>query len=139
MAELRARDSVSARALEFTILTAARTSEALGAKWSEIDLDGGVWTVPADRMKGGKEHEVPLSKQVLEILEGLRRKRDGYVFPGANAKAPLSNMAMLEPLRGMDVAIGLVIGLIMRVRSLSTLWRIRLKTGLRLLTAAVML
>ena len=102
MAELRGRDSISARALEFTILTAARTSEAIGAKWSEIDLDAGVWTVPAERMKGGKEHQVPLSKRALAILEDLPRERGGYVFPGARAKSPLSNMAMLELLRGMD-------------------------------------
>ena len=102
MAELRSRDSISARALEFTILTAARTSEAIGAKWSEFDLDAGVWTIPAERMKGGKEHQVPLSKRALAILENLPRERGGYVFPGARAKSPLSNMAMLELLRGMD-------------------------------------
>ena len=102
MAELRDRDSISARALEFAILTAARTSEVIGAKWPEIDLDAGVWTVPAERMKGGKEHQVPLSKRAIAILEGLPRERGGYVFPGAKAKAPLSNMAMLELLRGMD-------------------------------------
>ena len=66
MGELRERNSVSARALEFTILTAARTSETIGAKWSEIDLDAGVWTIPAERMKAGKEHEVPLSKRALD-------------------------------------------------------------------------
>jgi integrase len=102
MAELRKRDSVSARALEFTILTAARTGEAIGAKWSEIDLDAGVWAVPADRMKAGREHEVPLSKRAIEILNELPREKDGYVFPGAKAKAPLSNMAMLELVRGMN-------------------------------------
>ena len=93
MAELRGRDTISAR---------ARTSEVIGAKWSEIDLDAGVWTVPVERMKGGKEHQVPLSKRAIEILESLPRERGGYVFPGAKAKAPLSNMAMLELLRGMD-------------------------------------
>jgi integrase len=102
MAELRGRDTISARALEFTVLTAARTSEVIGAKWSEIDLDAGVWTVPVERMKGGKEHQVPLSTRAIEILESLPRERGGYVFPGAKAKAPLSNMAMLELLRGMD-------------------------------------
>jgi integrase len=102
MAALRNRDSISARALEFTILTAARTSEVIGAKWSELDLDAGVWTIPAERMKGGKEHQVPLSKRAISILEELPRERGGYVFPGARAKAPLSNMAMLELLRGMD-------------------------------------
>jgi integrase len=102
MSGLRDRDSISARALEFTILTAARTSEVIGAKWSEFDLVSGVWTVPAERMKGGKEHQVPLSKRAIAILNDLPRERGGYVFPGAKAKAPLSNMAMLELLKGMD-------------------------------------
>ena len=102
MSELRGRDSISARALEFAILTAARTGEVIGAKWSEIAIDAGVWTVPAERMKGAKEHQVPLSKRAIAILEDLPRERGGYVFPGAKAKAPLSNMAMLELLRGMD-------------------------------------
>lgn len=101
MAELRDRKSVSARALEFTILTAARTSETIEAKWNEIDLDRAVWTVPAERMKGAKEHEVPLSTRVVQLLGDLPRERGGYVFPGAKAKAPLSNMAMLQLLRGM--------------------------------------
>jgi integrase len=66
MAELSERDSISARALEFAVLTAARTSEVIGAKWGEFDIDAGVWTVPADRMKAGKEHQVPLSKRAIE-------------------------------------------------------------------------
>jgi integrase len=102
MSALRSRHSISARALEFTILTAARTNEVIGARWPEFDLDAGVWTVPAERMKGGKEHQVPLSKRAIAILEELPRERGGYVFPGAKAKGPLSNMAMLELLRGMD-------------------------------------
>lgn len=102
MEELRSRDSISARALEFAILTAARTGEVIGAKWSEIDLEEGVWTVPAERMKGGKEHQVPLSKRAVAILEDLPRERGGHVFPGSKAKAPLSNMAMLQLLRGID-------------------------------------
>lgn len=102
MAELRERQGISARALEFTILTAARTSEAIGARWSEIDIEAKVWTVPAERMKGGKEHQVPLSERAVEILKSLpREKGSPYVFPGARAKQPLSNMAMLELLRGM--------------------------------------
>lgn len=102
MADLRARDSISARALEFTILCAARTGEAIGAKWDEIDIDGKVWIVPADRMKAGKEHRVPLSDRVVEILRNLPRERgSSYVFPGARAKSALSNMAMLELVRGM--------------------------------------
>ena len=101
MAELRENESISARALEFTILTAARTGETIGAKWSEIDLDAAVWTVPGERMKGGKEHEVPLSKEAVTLLENLPREKGGYMFPGARAKKPLSNMAMLQLLRGI--------------------------------------
>lgn len=100
IADLQERDSISARALEFTILTAARTGEALGARWEEID--GDVWTIPAGRMKAGKPHEVPLSKRALAILEEMpREKGNRHIFPGAKAKSPLSNMAMLELLRGM--------------------------------------
>jgi integrase len=84
------RDRVSAVALEFTILTAARTPEVIGARWSEIDLDAGVWTVSAERMKGSKEHQVPLSKRAIALLEDLSRERGGFVFVGARAKAPLS-------------------------------------------------
>lgn len=101
MAELEQRNSISARALEFTILTVARTGDTIGAKWKEIDLEAGVWTVSDGRHKTGKEFEIPLSKRALAILEDLPRENGGYVFPGSKAKAPLSNMAMLELLRGM--------------------------------------
>ncbi|WP_428660485.1 tyrosine-type recombinase/integrase [Reyranella sp.] len=102
MAELRQRDSISARALEFTVLCAARTGETIGATWPEIDLDGKVWTVPAARMKAGKDHRVPLSDRVVEILRDLPREKGApYVFPGGKEKSPLSNMAMLELVRGM--------------------------------------
>ena len=102
MVELRQRVGISARALEFTILTAARTGEVVGATWSEIDLRAKVWTVPAARMKGGREHRVPLSKRALEILKALPRE-DGnaHIFIGAHARKGLSNMSMLELLRGM--------------------------------------
>lgn len=100
MAELRAREGASARALEFTILTAARTGEAIGARWCEFDPGAKLWTVPADRMKAGKEHRVPLSERALAIVEA--QPRDGeYVFGGREPGRPLSNMAMLELLRGM--------------------------------------
>ena len=89
IAALRERKSISARALEFTILTAARTSEAIGAKWSEIDLDAAVWTIPARRMKGDRQHQVPLSQSVLGLLETLPREAGGYVFPGVPAMAAL--------------------------------------------------
>lgn len=94
MAELRNRDSISARALEFTILTCARTGEIIGAAWSEIDLKARTWTIPAARMKAGKEHKVPLCDRAVEILRGLPRH--------AEKMFPLSNMAMLELLRGMN-------------------------------------
>jgi integrase len=101
MADLRARPGISARTLEFTILTVARTADTIGAKWKEIDLEAGVWTVSDGRHKTGKDFEIPLSKRAIEILQALPREKGGYVFPGAKAKAPLSNMAMLELLRGM--------------------------------------
>jgi integrase len=100
MAELRKRDSISARALEFTILTAARTSETIGATWNEINLDEAVWTIPADRMKSPRPHRVPLSREAVVLLRDLPRVRGNkHVFPGT--RASLSNMAMLELLRGM--------------------------------------
>jgi integrase len=96
------RDATAARALEFAILTATRTGEVIGAKWSEIDLVGKVWTTAADRMKSGREHRVPLSKAALEILEGMRKITDcDYVFPGERHDT-LSNMALLMLLRRMD-------------------------------------
>jgi len=99
-AELRARNEISARALEFTILTAARTNETLGAQWSEIDLKARLWTVPGVRMKSGKTHVVPLSDRTIEILESVQRVRGcPFVFPGA--KQSLSHTAMLKILRGM--------------------------------------
>src|SRR6516165_1178811 len=102
MRELRERDSISARALEFTILTAARTSEVLGAKRQEADLADKTWTVPSERMKGGREHRVPLSERALEILQDLQREHGNpHVFPGGKSGAPLSQMAMLQLLRGM--------------------------------------
>jgi integrase len=102
MAELRERNGISARALEFLILTAARTGEVIGAKWDEIDLHAKVWTIPADRMKAGKEHRVPLSDRAIQILSEVpAEKGSPYVFPGTKAKSPLSNMSMLEMVRGM--------------------------------------
>ena len=100
MATLRAKKGASARALEFAILTAARTGEAIGAKWAEIDLDAKLWTIPAGRMKAAREHRVPLSDRVLAILETLPGEGE-YVFAGARESKPLSNMALLELMRGM--------------------------------------
>lgn len=100
MADLRDRPSVSAKALEFTILTAARTGETIGAKWPEIDFKAAMWIVPAERMKAGKEHRVPLSRRAVELLESLPREGE-FVFMGGKAGKPLSNMALLELMRGM--------------------------------------
>jgi integrase len=94
MAELRERDSLSALALEFTILTAARTSEVIGATWDEIDLDAKVWTIPAGRMKAGAQHKIPLCERALLILREVPRGAGARIFP-------LSNMAMLELVRGI--------------------------------------
>jgi integrase len=106
MNSLRERPATAARALEFAILTAARTGEVLGATWSEIDLKAEVWTVPAKRMKAGKEHRVPLTGRALEILRAMRgdqKKPEGYVFPGERRDQPLSSMALLMLLRRMNV------------------------------------
>ena len=103
MAELRAIGGIAARALEFTILTAARTGEAVGARWGEINFPDRLWTVPGERMKAGKEHRVPLSNAALAILGDLAAIRsDDHVFPGGRVGRPLSNMAMLMLLRRMS-------------------------------------
>lgn len=96
---LRTQEGVAARALEFTILTAARTGEAIGARWEEFDLDQALWTIPAARTKVHREHRVPLAPRVVEILRALPQEGD-YVFPGWRQE-PLSNMAMLELLKRM--------------------------------------
>lgn len=102
MGELRERDSVSARALEFLILTASRTGEVVGMQWSEVDLKNRLWTVPPERMKSLREHRVPLSDRAVEILKGMPTERgNDFVFIGGKAGEGLSNMAMLELLRGM--------------------------------------
>lgn len=100
MAELRIRPDSSARALEFTVLTAARTNETIGAVRDEFDLVQKVWSRSAERMKAKKAHRVPLSVRAVEIVESMKHNH-AYVFPGAFIDRPLSNMAMLELLRGM--------------------------------------
>src|SRR5262249_16530412 len=95
MEKLRDKDSLSAKALEFTILTAARTNETIGMKWDEIDFAHKVWTIPAQRMKASREHRVPLSDRAIAVLSSVPRNGSALVFP-------LSNMAMLELLKGMD-------------------------------------
>ncbi|MDK9697152.1 MAG: tyrosine-type recombinase/integrase [Siculibacillus sp.] len=105
---LRARDAVAARALEFLILTATRAGEVFGATWGEIDTTAKVWTIPANRMKAGKEHRVPLTARALAILAEIAalRTKDGdttaFVFPGGRAGRPLSNMAFKQLLVRME-------------------------------------
>ena len=107
MAVLRGRPAMSARALEFTILTAARTSETLQATWSEFDLTARLWTVPGNRMKAGKEHRVPLNDPALQILSALAKETGAepgaYVFPSNQPDRPLSGMSMAMLLRRMKV------------------------------------
>ena len=107
MVALRRQESVAARALEFNILTAARTGETIGATWREIDLAAKTWTVPGRRIKAGKEHRAPLSSRALEILATMKKlagndvAADAFVFPGAKHGRSLSNMALLMLLRRM--------------------------------------
>lgn len=107
MARLLALDSVSARALEFAILTAARSGEVIGATWAEVDLAAAIWTVPASRMKAGTEHRVPLSPRAVAILGEVkalntRERADAPLFPNGRGNQ-LSNMAMLMVLRRLDL------------------------------------
>ena len=102
MTALRRREGFAPRALEFVILTAARTGEGLGARWHELDLEAGLWTIPAERMKGGREHRVPLPKRVVAMLKELAALRlNEFVFPGLKRGRPLSSMRLLMLLRDM--------------------------------------
>jgi integrase len=104
IAKLRKREASAALALELCILTAARSGEILGMQWSEIDLDKGIWTVPANRMKAGREHRVPLSPRAVAMLCELGTLKTGaFVFPGQVRDKPLSNMAMEMILRRMKI------------------------------------
>jgi len=105
MAALAERDGISAQALRFVILTAARTGEARGMRWREVDLDAKVWVVPGDRMKAGKLHRVPLSPAALAILAEVRplmKQSSDLVFPGGRQNKPLSDMALSEVVRRMN-------------------------------------
>ncbi len=107
LAALRMQAGIGARALEFAILTAARSGEVLGARWGEVDMLAKVWTVPAARMKAGREHRVPLAAPALAVLSAMAKLRtvgspDVHVFPGARPGRPLSIMAMAMVLRRME-------------------------------------
>lgn len=100
MAELRKQEGTAARAVEFAILTAARSGEVRGATWREFDLDAALWTIPAERMKAGREHRVPLSSAALALLNSALRTGD-HVFPGMKRGAGLSDMSLTAVLRRM--------------------------------------
>ena len=102
MEALRGQEGIAARALEFLILTAARTGEIIGARWDEVDLDERVWVIPEARMKAGREHRVPLSGAALAIVKQMNEIRESdFIFPGGKKGRPLSNMAMLAVLKRM--------------------------------------
>lgn len=101
---LRSQTGIASRALEFTILAAARTNETIGATWQEFDLKAGIWTIPAERMKAKKEHRIPLSDRAMELIKEmlpLKSSDTGPVFPSPKGK-PLSNMALLAVLKRME-------------------------------------
>ena len=101
MSDLRSRDGVAAAALEFLILTAARTSEVIGARWNEIDWAARMWTIPASRMKGAREHRVPLSPAALAILDRMKACGGEFIFPSSASGRGLWNMALLKQLKRM--------------------------------------
>ena len=99
---LRTHSGTAAQALEFVILTAARVSEAVGATWAEIDLQGATWTIPGARIKSGKEHRIPLSNVALKLLKRLdATKQNEFVFPGHKLGKPLTIAAPMKLLRDM--------------------------------------
>jgi integrase len=110
VSDLRSQEGTAARALEFVILTAARTNEVIGATWGEIDVTNKVWTIPADRRKAKREHRVPLSARAVEILDEMKKiagkgvARGAPVFPNERNGKPLSNMACSMLLRRMERA-----------------------------------
>ncbi len=104
LTRLRQADGFGARALEFAVLTAARSGEVLGAMWNEIDLKAKVWTIPAARMKAGREHRVPLSAPALAILEAMAKVRSGdFVFPGRRSGQPLGATAIRDAMQSLKV------------------------------------
>lgn len=103
MAALKASTDLSSIAVKLTVLCALRTSEVLGGCWGEVDFKEEIWTIPAARMKAGRQHRVPLSQPVLDMLRSLKtQSRSELLFPGRTTGRPLSNMAMLQKIRGMD-------------------------------------
>ncbi|MCH2078865.1 MAG: site-specific integrase, partial [Rhodobacteraceae bacterium] len=102
-AGLEGRSAIAAKALMFTCLTGSRTGEVLGMRWEEINFEARLWTCPAERMKGGEEHRVPLTDAMIAILEPLMARGSDVVFEGQRRHEALSNMSMLMLLRRMGV------------------------------------
>lgn len=106
MSDLEQNSSISSQALQFLILTATRTSEVINATWTEIDSGKGIWTIPPHRMKARREHRVPLSDKAMQILNTVPRINENpYIFPGSRFNKPLSNMALLQLMRGMGFGV----------------------------------
>lgn len=102
MAELREREGIAALALAFAVLTAARSGEVRGARWSEIDLENALWTIPGPRMKAGRPHRVPLTGDALALLEKVRGLDKGLVFPGLKRGKPMSDMTLSAVVKRME-------------------------------------
>lgn len=106
MTDLRKQAGIGARALEFAILTAARSGEVRGMTWREVDLDAGIWVIPGDRMKVGNEHRVPMTAQTIKLLLAIKGetspKADDLVFPGMRSGKPLSDMSLTAVLKRMN-------------------------------------
>ncbi|KAJ01414.1 tyrosine-type recombinase/integrase, partial [Sulfitobacter mediterraneus] len=102
-ADLRTRNAMAAKALMFTCLTGSRTSEVLDLRWEEINFDAQIWNCPDLRMKTGEEHRVPLTDEMLAVIEPLQAMQSDYVFEGQKRHKPLSNMSMMMLLRRMQV------------------------------------
>ena len=106
MQKLRLHDGTSALCLEFAILTATRSGEALQAAWSEIDVAAATWTIPKERMKAAREHRVPLTKAALAVLAKAEERREGlFVFPGVRSGRPMTDMALTMLLRGIRTGV----------------------------------
>ena len=103
MAKLSARKDTSAKALEFTIFTAARTNEVIGARWSEFDLEQATWTLAPERMKAGREHRVPLSRRAVDLLRSIRPMEGcDFVFVSRLGRRAISNNTMLRALKRLE-------------------------------------
>ncbi|WP_294226195.1 tyrosine-type recombinase/integrase [uncultured Shimia sp.] len=111
-AKLVARFATAAKALQFTILTGCHTSEVLDMTWGETDWNAQLWTIPKDRMKGGKPHRVPVADEMLRILEPMKAMALMYVFESQKRHHPLSNISMLMLLRRMGMASSLCMGFV---------------------------